>query len=57
MAKQIGITQNAYSKIELGYSEVTLRKLFIICQILQKPINEILISVINPPDDYPNHLH
>jgi len=34
LAAKIGISQNAYSKIELGYSKVTLDRLFQIAKIL-----------------------
>ncbi|MEE1884815.1 helix-turn-helix domain-containing protein [Pedobacter flavus] len=35
LAAKIGISQNAYSKIELGYSNINLERLFSISQILQ----------------------
>ncbi|MES2456632.1 MAG: helix-turn-helix transcriptional regulator [Bacteroidota bacterium] len=34
LAAKIGISQNAYSKIELGYSKITLDRLFHIAIIL-----------------------
>ncbi|HKG06021.1 MAG TPA: helix-turn-helix transcriptional regulator [Pedobacter sp.] len=34
LAAKIGISQNAYSKIELGYSKITLDRLFNIAAIL-----------------------
>lgn len=35
LAAKIGISQNAYSKIELGYSNINLERLFSISQILE----------------------
>ncbi|RZK49500.1 MAG: XRE family transcriptional regulator [Pedobacter sp.] len=34
LAAQLGISQNAYSKLELGYSKITLARFFKIAQIL-----------------------
>lgn len=34
LAAKIGISQNAYSKIELGYSKITLDRLFQIAKII-----------------------
>ncbi|RAJ22881.1 helix-turn-helix protein [Pedobacter cryoconitis] len=33
LAKRLAISQNAYSKIELGYSKITINRLFAIAQI------------------------
>lgn len=35
LASKIGISQNAYSKIELGYSKITLDRLFHIANLLE----------------------
>ncbi|MEO6521952.1 MAG: helix-turn-helix transcriptional regulator [Mucilaginibacter sp.] len=35
LAAKLGISQNAYSKIELGYSNITLSRLFNIAEILE----------------------
>lgn len=45
MAAHLGISQNAYSKLELGNSELTLRKLLIICNALQEPLKNFLRDV------------
>ncbi len=40
LAAKLNISQNAYSKIELGYSRITLERLFVISNVLE----------INPAD-------
>lgn len=35
LAAKLNISQNAYSKIELGYSKVTLERLFVISFVLE----------------------
>lgn len=35
LAAKLSISQNAYSKIELGYSKITLERLFIISAVLE----------------------
>jgi transcriptional regulator with XRE-family HTH domain len=35
LAAKLNISQNAYSKIELGYSRITLERLFIISAVLE----------------------
>ena len=35
LAAKLNISQNAYSKIELGYSKVTLERLFVISYVLE----------------------
>lgn len=35
MAQKLGVSQNAYSKIELGYSKICLEKLFLIADALE----------------------
>jgi transcriptional regulator with XRE-family HTH domain len=42
LAAKLGISQNAYSKIELGYSKITLDRLFHISQILEVEVTQIL---------------
>lgn len=44
LAAKLGISQNAYSKIELGYSSVTLSRLVNIAEILEVDLVD-LISV------------
>jgi transcriptional regulator with XRE-family HTH domain len=54
LAAKLNISQNAYSKIELGYSRITLERLFIIASVLEvNPVDIIsveqndLIKLIN----------
>lgn len=35
LAAKLGISQNAYSKIELGYSRITIERLLIITSVLE----------------------
>ena len=44
LASQIGISQNAYSKIELGYSKISLDRLFLIAKLLDIDTLELLAS-------------
>ena len=47
LAHKLNISQNAYSKIELGYTKITLERLFQIADILEFDIAEL----INPEED------
>jgi transcriptional regulator with XRE-family HTH domain len=42
LAAKLGISQNAYSKIELGYSKLTLERLFQISSILEVEVVELI---------------
>ena len=42
LAAKLGISQNAYSKLELGYSKLTLERLFNISTILDVELMQIL---------------
>lgn len=42
LAAKLGISQNAYSKIELGYSKLTLERLFQIASILEVEIMQVI---------------
>jgi transcriptional regulator with XRE-family HTH domain len=42
LAAKLGISQNAYSKIELGYSKLTLERLFQISAILEVEIMHLI---------------
>ena len=42
LAAKIGIGQNAYSKIELGYSALLLERLFIIAGVLEVDVNDLV---------------
>ncbi|RWU06336.1 helix-turn-helix domain-containing protein [Pedobacter chitinilyticus] len=44
LASKIGISQNAYSKIELGYSKISLDRLFLIAKLLEVDTLELLAS-------------
>jgi len=52
LAAKLGISQNAYSKIELGYSKLTLERLFQISIILDVEAMQI-ISFDNVLNDLP----
>ena len=45
---KLNISQNAYSKIELGYTRVTMRRLFVIAEVLEIDVVELL----NQKPDY-----
>ena len=42
MAVKLGIGQNGYSKIELGYTRITVERLFAIARLLGVPVTELL---------------
>lgn len=42
LAFKLNISQNAYSKIELGYTKITLERLFQIAEVLEFNVNELL---------------
>jgi transcriptional regulator with XRE-family HTH domain len=42
LAAKLGISQNAYSKIELAYSKLTLERLFQISIILEVEVTQLL---------------
>lgn len=42
LAAKLDISQNAYSKIELGYSKITLDRLFHIAIILEVGVTQLL---------------
>ncbi len=42
LASSLGITQNAYSKIELGYTKLSLERVLQIAIILEIELSEIL---------------
>jgi len=44
LAVKLGISQNAYSKIELGYTKITLERLYQIANILEIDLVELLRS-------------
>jgi len=42
LAMKLKISQNAYSKIELGYTRVTMQRLFVIAEVLEIDVAELL---------------
>ncbi|QXV66946.1 helix-turn-helix transcriptional regulator [Mucilaginibacter achroorhodeus] len=42
LAMRMNVSQNAYSKIELGYSKLTLARLMEICNILEIPLSDMI---------------
>lgn len=42
LAFKLEISQNAYSKIELGYTKITLERLFQIAEVLDFKVSELL---------------
>ena len=44
LAAKLGISQNAYSKIELGYSNITLNRLVEIAEILEVDLIELITA-------------
>jgi len=44
LAAKLDISQNAYSKIELGYTKITVERLFQIADVLDYDVVEILAA-------------
>lgn len=44
LAAKLGITQNAYSKVELGYSKLTIERLFEIADVLEVSVPQLLVA-------------
>jgi transcriptional regulator with XRE-family HTH domain len=42
LAMKLNISQNAYSKIELGYTKITLERLYQIAQVLEIDVIELI---------------
>lgn len=42
LAMKLNISQNAYSKIELGYTKITLERLYQIAQVLEVDVIELI---------------
>lgn len=42
LAAKLGISQNAYSKIELAYTKITLERLFHISMILEVELTDLI---------------
>lgn len=50
MGKKLGLSQNAYSKIEIGKTEITLERLYQIAEIFEQPATYLITG-----DDGANH--
>jgi transcriptional regulator with XRE-family HTH domain len=46
MAFKLNQTQNAYCKVELGHTKVTLVKLIEICEIFEVEVHDFLKSIV-----------
>ncbi len=44
VARALGISQNSYCKIELGYSKLTVNKLFNIAEVFKLPIQDFFLN-------------
>ncbi|SEO08499.1 MULTISPECIES: helix-turn-helix domain-containing protein [unclassified Mucilaginibacter] len=44
LAAKLKISQNAYSKIELGYTKITVERLFQIATILEVDVHELIAT-------------
>jgi len=42
LAAKLDISQNAYSKIELGYTKITIERLFQIADVLEYDVTELI---------------
>ena len=50
LAAKLAISQNAYSKIELGYTKITVERLFQIAEVLGFEVAELIdIKPLGPP--------
>lgn len=48
MAFKLNQTQNAYCKVELGHTKVTLMKLIEICEIFEVDVHDFLKPITSP---------
>ncbi|NCD68648.1 helix-turn-helix domain-containing protein [Mucilaginibacter agri] len=54
LAMKLGISQNAYSKIELGYTKITLERLFHISKIIEVEVAKLMEDPKSPfPSEHP----
>ena len=44
LAAKLKISQNAYSKMELGYTQIVVSRLFIIAQLLEVELIELIAT-------------
>ncbi len=47
LAMKLNISQNAYSKLELGYTRVTMKRLFIIAEVLEVDVAMFITDNMN----------
>ncbi|WP_345949520.1 MULTISPECIES: helix-turn-helix transcriptional regulator [unclassified Mucilaginibacter] len=52
LALKLDISQNAYSKIELGYTKITLERLYQIAQILEVDLFELIKAEHTEPAQF-----
>jgi len=50
LASKLNISQNAYSKLELGYIRVKLESLLVIAEVLEVPLSNLIDSPVKHPD-------
>jgi transcriptional regulator with XRE-family HTH domain len=48
MALRLGQTQNAYCKVELGQTKLTLMRLLKICEVFEIDISDFLSTIVEP---------
>ncbi len=48
IALKLGISQNAYSKIELGYTKITLERLFYIAGLIETDVIALIQNTVRP---------
>jgi len=44
LAAKLNISQNAYSKIELGYTKITVERLFQIAAVLEVDVHDLIAT-------------
>jgi transcriptional regulator with XRE-family HTH domain len=49
MATRLSISQNASSKIELGYSKLTLERCSEIAEVLETQLMTLMVPAVGPP--------
>lgn len=55
LAMKLGISQNAYSKIELGYTRITLERLFHISKIIEVEVAKLMEDpTSSSPSEHPH---
>ncbi|MCJ8210538.1 helix-turn-helix domain-containing protein [Mucilaginibacter sp. RS28] len=57
LAMKLGISQNAYSKIELGYTKITLERLFQVAQLLETNVLTLMDEPVLDGHNENNRYH